>query len=255
MKQPAFSVPLVLVFALNLCAADSARSERALVLTGATIYTAPGTAPMANAVVVVRGDAIAAVGKVGAVKLPPGARAIDCSGLTVTAGFQNSHVHFIEEKWLHPKQIPAARLSRQLSGMLTSYGFTTVVDTASDLATTTAIRARIESGEVPGPRIFTAGPPLFPPDGIPFYYRPFAPEMLQHLHQPATPAEAIAAVRENLAGGADITKLYTGSLMPGFKVKTMAEDIARAAVEETHHHGKLVYAHPQSLSGMTDRPR
>jgi imidazolonepropionase-like amidohydrolase len=241
---------LILVCVVSLCGANTATVERPLVLTGATVYSSPDAAPITNAVVVVRGTTIAEFGAVGAVKLPPDARTIDCSGLTVTAGFQNSHVHFLEEKWLQPKQLPSSRLAQHLGEMLTSYGFTTVVDTASDLATTTTIRTRIESGEVPGPRILTAGPPLFPPEGIPFYYRPFPLDVLRHFHQPATPAAAMEAIRANLAGGADLTKLYTGSLMPGFDVKPMSDDIARAAVEETHRHGKLVFAHPSNLQGI-----
>jgi imidazolonepropionase-like amidohydrolase len=241
---------LTLVCAVSLCGPNTATVDRPLVLTGATIYSAPDAAPITNAVVVVRGTTIVEVGAVGAMKLPPDARTIDCAGLTVTAGFQNSHVHFLEEKWLQPKQLPSSRLARQLSEMLTSHGFTTVVDTASDLTTTTAIRARIESGELPGPRILTAGPPLFPPEGIPFYYRPFPPDILRNFHQPATPAAAREAIRANLAGGADLTKLYTGSLMPGFDVKPMSDDIARAAVEETHRHRTLVFAHPSNLQGI-----
>src|SRR3981081_3505471 len=77
----------VLVYTLNLCAGNCASSERDLVLTGGTLYTRPDAAPTTNSIVVVRGNTVSAVGKVGAVKLPPGARMIDCSGLTVTAGF------------------------------------------------------------------------------------------------------------------------------------------------------------------------
>jgi imidazolonepropionase-like amidohydrolase len=241
---------LILVCALSLCGATTATVGRPLVLTGATVYSSPDAAPMRHAVVVVRANTIAEVGHVGAVKLPRGAQTIDCAGLTVTAGFQNSHVHFLEGKWLQPKQLPSSTLAQYLGEMLTSYGFTTVVDTASDLATTTTIRTRIESGEVPGPRILTAGPPLFPPEGIPFYYRSFPPDALNHFHQPAMTADATSAIRENLAGGADLTKLYTGSLMPGFDVKPMSADIARAAVEETHRRGKLVFAHPSNLQGI-----
>ena len=53
--------------------------------------------------------------------------------------------------------------------MLTRYGFTSVVDTGSLLSNTVAIRKRIASGEVAGPRILTAGFPLYPRDGIPYY--------------------------------------------------------------------------------------
>ena len=53
--------------------------------------------------------------------------------------------------------------------MLTAYGFTTVVDTGSFPENTVALRRRIETGDVAGPRISTSGLPLYPPAGIPYY--------------------------------------------------------------------------------------
>ncbi len=68
---------LVLVYILNLCAANCASAERALVLTGGTVYTRPDAAPMTNAVVVVRGNTVSAIGFAGRgtdVERPPLAR-------------------------------------------------------------------------------------------------------------------------------------------------------------------------------------
>jgi hypothetical protein len=56
---------------------------------------------------------------------------LDCSGLTITAGFWNSHVHFFERKWANAATIPAPELTRQLQEMLTRYGFTSVFDLGS----------------------------------------------------------------------------------------------------------------------------
>lgn len=112
------------------------------------------------------------------VAIPEGTRTLDCSGLTVVAGFQNSHVHvhFTDPaRWADASSKPATRLTADLQEMLTRYGFTTVVDTASDLANTLALRRRIESGEVTGPRILTAGSALYPADGVP-YAAMLAPE-------------------------------------------------------------------------------
>jgi len=81
----------------------------------------------------------------------------DYSGMVVTAGFQNSHVHSIEPKWNHVGTQPAGRLSRQLVTMFTIYGFSAVVDTGSIFDDTSKLRAHIESGEVIGPRIITPG--------------------------------------------------------------------------------------------------
>src|SRR5439155_20648032 len=91
-----------------------------------------------------------------AVRVPPGARIIDCSGGTVTAGFWNSHVHFTGADFRAADTAPAESLAAALPAMPTAYGVVHVVDTGSYLPNTLALRRRIESGEVPGPSILTA---------------------------------------------------------------------------------------------------
>ena len=137
-----------------------------------------------------------------------------------------------------------------MEDMLTRYGFTTVFDTTSDQANTVALRARVEKGEIRGPRIFTVGLGLFPPDGIPSYIQDLPPRMLARLHQPRTAEEARAAVRANIAHGADGTKLFLHTSPRQGVMRRMTADIARAAVEETHARGKLVMAHPTSLEAI-----
>src|SRR6185295_19580614 len=115
-----------------------------------------------------------------------------------TAGFQNSHAHFTEEKWAGAGTLPALRLAAQLQAMLTRYGVTTVVDTASLLPNTVELRRRIEAGEIAGPRILTAGLALYPPNGIPYYVRDtISPDLIKLLPQPATARQATDAVRAN----------------------------------------------------------
>lgn len=92
---------------------------------------------------------------------------IDCTGLTVTRGFWNSHVHFFERKWAEAASIPADELAQQLHDTYLRYGFTTVFDLGSPLENTKIIRDRIESGEVDGPRIFTTGAGVVPPGMMP----------------------------------------------------------------------------------------
>src|SRR5437867_12619954 len=75
--------------------------------------------PILNGVVLIREGRIAAVGDRSSTRVPNDARVLDCSGLTITAGFWNSHVHFIEEKWRDAAHIPAPTLTRQLEAMLT----------------------------------------------------------------------------------------------------------------------------------------
>jgi imidazolonepropionase-like amidohydrolase len=225
-------------------------ADGALAFVGAKIYTSPTEPPILNGTIVIRGGKIEAVGPSGSVSIPAGATQITLKNQVITAGFQNSHVHFTEAKWNDAEKLPAAQLSRQLSDMLGRYGFTTVVDLGSYLENTVAIRKRIESGEVPGPRILTAGGGLYPPNGAPFYLRDsLPPEVLKMLPQPATPEEAVQVVQREIAGGADLVKLFTGSLIEPTQVKLMPEPIAAAAVAEAHRHDRLVFAHPSNIEG------
>ena len=136
-----------------------------LALVGGTIYVSPTEEPIRNGVVLINEGKIAAVGTRGQAKIPQSAQLIDCSGRTITAGFWNSHVHFLERKWANAKNIPADELGVQLQEMLTRFGVTSVFDTGSDWQNTRTIRDRIEAGEVAGPKIQSTGPILYPQRG------------------------------------------------------------------------------------------
>lgn len=225
--------------------------EITLALVGGEIYPSPTEMPIANGVVLVRGGKIVVVGAKDKIQIPKEAIVLDCNGNFVTAGFQNSHVHFTEQKWENAGALPTAQLNTQLQEMFTRYGFTTVVDTGSFLRNAVALRSRIVSGEVNGPRILTAGSPLYPVNGIPYYVKDsLPPAMVALLATPKTPFEAASVVRERLAGGADIIKLFTGSWIKRGEVLPMPVDIATAAATEAHGKGKLVFSHASDIRGL-----
>lgn len=218
-------------------------------LVTSKVYASADKPAIENGVVIIRDGKIVAVGPRDRVKVPKDARVSECSGV-VTAGFQNSHVHFTEEAWSNAAQAPPAALAQRLEAMLARYGFTTVFDTGSDQANTIALRARIDRGELPGPRILTVGLPLYPPGGIPHYISDLPKEVLARLHQPRDANEARAAVRANLAAGADGTKLFLVTSPAHNEFRKMSLEVARAAVEETHRAGKLAFAHPSTVEGI-----
>lgn len=137
--------------------------DRDLALVRGTVYVSPTEEPIRDAVVIVRGDEIAAVGSRASVEIPPTASVLDCAGRTITAGFWNSHVHFFERKWANAATIPTPEMERQLQDMLTRFGFTSVFDLSSGWENTRRLRDRIESGEGSGPRILSTGEGLIPP--------------------------------------------------------------------------------------------
>jgi imidazolonepropionase-like amidohydrolase len=232
----------------------SEKVKQRLALVGAQIYPAPFERPISDGVVLIENGKITVVGKRGKVHIPHDVENVDCTGRTIVAGLWNNHVHFTEAKWQNASELPAAELTTQLQQMLTRYGFTSVVDTGSLLPNTLAIRRRIESGEVAGPRILTSGSPLYPKDGIPYYViDTVPPDVVKMLDQPATPEEAVRAVDEHVAHGADIIKLFVVSWVrrDGKHVPLpMSLEIVQAAAAEAHRKGKLVFAHPSTIEGV-----
>lgn len=217
---------------------------------GIKVYPGPDAEPIDQGVVLVRGKTIAAVGprRPGDVPAKPLAR--QCDGGVIVAGFQNSHAHLIGPSFEGAARAPAAELSRGLMQVFTRYGYTTVFDIASDRDNTLALRARVTRGEVTGPRILTAGLPLFPANGLPVYMSHLSPSLLARMPQPTTADGAAAVVRDNIDAGADAAKLFLVTPQADHQLKRMAPDIARAAVAEAHRRGKLVFAHPTDPAGL-----
>ena len=222
-------------------------TQGTLAIGHARIYVSPTEPPIEDGSILIRDGLIAKVGK--QIEIPANATRIPCDHCVVTAGFWNAHVHFTEPKWSGAEWKKAATLDSQLADMFLSRGFTTVIDVGSNPADTLAIRRRIESAELSGPFIYTSGPPLYPPHGIPYYLGDLPWFIRLLMHQPQTPGEAQIAVRDNLNAGADLTKLFTGSWVQRGRVLPMPLNIAKAAVETTHLNGKLVFAHPSNLAG------
>ena len=245
---------LVALAALLALSAVAPAQTRALALVGGTIYADAAAPPLRNGVVLIRDGTIAAVGTRGAVQIPNGAETIDCSGLTITAGFWNSHVHFTERKWANAARVGAPELASQLQTMLTRYGFTSVFDTGSMWENTKRIRDRIESGELAGPRIRSTGEILEPPGGTP-------PDLVlditgaMHVKLPEVggAADARAAARALLDAGVEGIKLYAQTWAPPIVV--MPLDAVRAAVDEAHRRGKLAFAHPSNRDGLLNAVR
>jgi imidazolonepropionase-like amidohydrolase len=219
-----------------------------LALRGAKIYTSPTEPPIENGSIVIHDGVVLSVGPTSTVKIPHSATVIDCKGLVVTAGFWNSHVHILPPALLHAKDSDAEQLDQQLETMFNRWGFTTVFDIASVLDNTLALRRRIESGELRGPRILTVGEPVWPIE--PVYVRDFLRENNIHIQNTQTPEQAIALVRDHVAKGANGIKLFTGSDQGNGQAVLLPLATAKAAVDEAHRHGMPVFAHPTSVEGV-----
>lgn len=205
-----------------------------LALVGGTIHANSTDEPIRDGVVLIEGDTIAGVGTRTSVAISQGAQTLDCSGLTITAGFWNSHVHFFERKWADAANIPAPELAGQLRDAFTRFGFTSVFDLSSLWENTRRIRERVESGEVPGPRIRSTGEGLVAPGVVP-------PEqvlatmgvMKTSLPEITNAAQAAAAAKKLLSEGVDGIKVFAP--FPGGAVEAVVAEARRA--------GKPSFAH------------
>jgi imidazolonepropionase-like amidohydrolase len=215
-----------------------------LALVGARIYPSPSAAPIENGTVLIRDGKIIDVGSADKTVVPTSFRIIACKGMVMTAAFWNCHVHFIEPKWDRADTIAAGRFDQQMADMLTSHGFAHVFDLAElDIQQTLRIRNRIKKGDVSGPVIYTAGVPLVPPNGSPFYIAPLK------LPEAIDPQQAVLHVRQQIDSGADGIKLWTGSPTRHGTVH-MPLPVVRAMVREAHRLGKPVFAHPSDNRGL-----
>jgi len=239
-----------LAIALAAALASAAQAQSTWALKGATIYVSPEAPPIHDGRVIVSGNKIQAVTGFSNARVPAPIKSPECNGGVVVAGFQNSHVHFTGDEYADAGHEQADALTRSLTNMLTRYGYTTVFDITSDRDSTLALRARIEKGEVRGPRIMTVGFALFPPDGLPIYISHMRKSLLDELPQPATVDAALKALGQNFAAGTDATKLFIATPQADGSIKRMSADIMRAATEATHQRGQLVFVHPTDFIGV-----
>ena len=171
-----------MAFALPI--ASHAQKATPLVIQGGTLIDATGRAPMEDAVIVIEGERIKAVGKRGEVAAPPNARVIDVKGKTILPGLIDGHCHlldFMGEIYLH-------------------LGITTCPDiTQNDDEWTLAQRDGTSLGKIRGPRIWSTGARLVGPP-------PAWALRGERGYLIKTPEDAVAAVRKKKAEGIEIIK-------------------------------------------------
>ncbi len=240
------ALPAVAALLPNGCSdredVDTTRPEQRAYV-GGTVIPSPGAPAIEDGVVLVEGDEIVAVGPRSAVRISRRARRIDCTGGTVVAGFWNSHVHFMAPAWDGAAAADAAELEGSLEQMLTRWGFVHVVDIGSDLGNTLALAARVEAGEIVGPSILSAGPPLIALGGQPRYVPVPLPEL-----EDAEQANAI--VESFLGAGARAIKLMTASVVENPPPPIMPLDVVQAVTYTAHAQGVPVFAHATNADGF-----
>jgi len=196
-----------------------------------------------DALVIVEGQTLSAVGARAALALPAGARVRDLGDVTLLPGLIDVHVHLA---W--GPAAPGAPLPGTAEALATlRAGFTTVRNLGSTGFADLRLREAIEDGLVPGPRMLVAGPALGAPggtcDGV------FAGEGVVRDAE-----EARAKVRELAERGVDVIKFCAGggvlATAADAEACELAPEVQRAIVEEAHARGLRVAAHAQGARAV-----
>ena len=237
-------------------AAAPAQAERPVALVGATVVDGNGGAPIPDAVVVLRGDRIEAVGPRAKVRIPRGAETVDVTGKWITPGLIDAHVHFFQSASLYTRPdgldfssvVPyAADLNRSKKRLPETFdrylasGVTTVVD-AGGPRWNYEVRSRAASAPR-APRVAVAGPLIATEPTEP--QKKLIVDGDAPIISAATPEEAAALARAQLPMKPDLIKIWgIGSGPEGAK---KLREITRAVAAVAHPAGIRVAVHATEL--------
>jgi imidazolonepropionase-like amidohydrolase len=239
---------------LALSAAPAAAKD--LVIHAGRLIDGTGKAPRTQISILVHDDRI--TGVEAGFTTPKGAEVIDLSTSTVLPGLIDDHVH-ITQSFHKGDPIHTAMTRTSFDDEIDATvnarntlmaGFTSARDVGGDTGVVVALKHAINSGVIPGPRLWVAGTPLGPTGGHGDAANGLDPE----LEHPGwtnnlidSPEAARKAVRRLRREGADLIKIMpSGGVMSigdDPKLQLMEDDEIKAVIETAHSLGMKVAAH------------
>jgi imidazolonepropionase-like amidohydrolase len=141
-------------------AQQSDTTAKRIAVRAARLIDGKGGPPIANAVILIDGERITAVG--AGLAIPRDARVIDLGSATVLPGFIDAHTHVTSqpqnyyEDIFRKSPIDVAILAHLYARRTLEAGFTTIRDVGAGEFVDVALRNAINSGAIPGPRMQAA---------------------------------------------------------------------------------------------------
>jgi len=234
-------------------------------IKAARLIDGTGKPAITNAVVVVSDNMITAVGKVGSVNIPAGAKVIDLGNATLLPGFIDAHTHVIGRILGDPDGGAAAVKDYDSFGAiigtrnaynLLMAGFTTIRNVGAPNFDDMALRKAINEGWIPGPRMQAAGHAI----GITGGHcdeNAYKPGLFDNSVKDGIangPEEGRSAVRYMVKYGADVIKVCEtgGVLSEGDAVGAtqLTYEEVKAIVDEATKLDRRVAAHAHGTEGI-----
>ncbi len=255
------------VAVLLLCTAVSTigAQSNAIVVRAGTLIDGSGGDPIRNAVIVIEGERITAVGT--NVREPNGARVIDLSAHTVLPGFIDAHTHMLgptlgEPGWenalVRETAADFALRGVQNARKTIDAGFTTVRNVGAGFFSDVSLRDAINKGYVVGPRMQVSAHALGITGGhcdvngfVPnvFGREPGFREGVANGRD-----EIFKAIRYQVKYGADVIKICaTGGVLSegdSVGVQQYTDEELRDVVEAAHMVERSVAAHAHGTVGI-----
>jgi imidazolonepropionase-like amidohydrolase len=260
-------VSLIVGASLAAAAAFTARAQgpqrppyqpnRPIAIAGGLLIDGTGAQPRWDQTVLIQGDRITDIGPSEHVTVPAGAEIIDTSGMTVMPGLINSNQHIqinpmfpsptaslplanIRARWEHTWSKEPNRAYWYLM-----QGITGMRNTSGPAAKLLPVKAAIDRGEIPGPRIFLGGALLMSKQFFASYTKNTPPDAVEWMKTQFAYAviEDVDTDTDRFVGNDfQYWKLYMSD--DNFDGKNDYSDAElRFIVNKAHKHGKVVDVH------------
>lgn len=237
-------------------------------IVGATLIDGNGGASVPDAVAVIRGTRIVAVGPRATTPIPKGAVVIDATGKFLTPGFIDTNVHVSLYSGLENfarYQDRFTDIAVEAAQMHLKVGVTTIRDSYGMLKPLVEAREKIVRGEMPGPRMYVAGNIVGwgGPFSLSFTGRPqenlslFQEQMNDAITEGSgedlvnmEPDSLTAAINRYLDKGPDFLKFGGTSHFGNPVFIGFSERAQKAIVNAVHARGKVAETHSTTPEGL-----
>lgn len=244
-----FCIALILVVTASFVGLNQAAETGATkAIVGGTVVDLDGNAPIRDAVILIEGEKIVAIGSATDVPVPDAAQLIDARGTWLIPGLMNMHVHL---GLVLPGKLEA-ELANETEGELTlrmaanardalQSGVTTIRLPSDQRHGDLALKKSISKGEAEGPRIFSSGEAVAITGGH---------GSKSNVTYSDGPYELMKAARKEISAGASWIKiLISGGIATNggdIAEALMTPEEIEAVIDVSHRLGARVAAHSGS---------